>query len=273
MKTLLLCLILCLSVTNQLSAQKIKIKGSDTMLPLTQMLAEEFMKRNIDASIIISGGGSVTGITALLDGTTDIAESARDLNADEKLNLKKADKQIIETTIAYDALAVIVNPANKVSQLTMQQIQGIFTGIISNWKEVGGIDSKIVVFSRGTSSGTYDFFIEHVLNNKRFTPTSVRMPATGAIAQSVSQDKNAIGYVGLGYLDKTVKAIQVSADNGKSFSSPSVETVINKTYPISRPLFYMYPESIKDAISPFIEFALSVSGQKLILKTGYVPVK
>jgi phosphate transport system substrate-binding protein len=160
-----------------------------------------------------------------------------------------------------------------VSQLTLKQLESIFTGKISNWKDVGGSDTEIVIYSRQTSSGTYDFFKEHILSDKKFTATALLMPATGAIAQSVSQEVNAIGYVGLAYLDKSVKPISISADNGSIFVAPSVETVKNKTYPISRPLYYIYPDSLKDAISPFVEFVLSVTGQKLVVKTGYVPVK
>lgn len=243
------------------------------MLPLTQLLAEDYTKRNIDASISITGGGTGTGINALLNGTIDIAQSARELSADEKLKLKNAGKAVTEKIIAFDALAIIVNPGNRVSQLTMQQLEGIFTGKIGNWKDLGGDDEKIIVFSRETSSGTYDFFKEHVLNNKDFSAAALRMPATGAIAQSVSQNKSAIGYVGLAYLDKTVKPVKISNDNGVSFITPSVESVKNKSYPISRPLFFIYPDSLFDIISPFVDYTLSHTGQQIVLKTGYVPVK
>ncbi len=273
MKKISLYLILSLVFINQLFAQKIKIKGSDTMLPLTQMLAEEYMKRNIDASVIISGGGSVTGISALMGETTDIAESARNLTEEEKQKLAKAGKPVIETTVAFDALAVIVNPNNKVSQLTLQQLKAIFTGTVTNWKQVGGDDLKIVIYSRQPSSGTYDFFKEHILNNNNFASDVLQMPATGAIAQSVSQEAGAIGYVGLAYLDKTLKPVKISGDKGATYIAPSVESVKNKTYPISRPLFYVYPERLKDAISPFVDFVLSTAGQQLVLKTGYVPVR
>jgi phosphate transport system substrate-binding protein len=273
MKKISICLIVILSITNQIFAQKLKIKGSDTMLPLTQMLAEEYMKRNIDASIIISGGGSVPGITALQNGTIDIAESAREITPEEKKLFEKAQISITDTIIAYDALAVIVNPSNQVSQLTMQQLEAIFTGNITNWKDLGGSDAKIVIYSREASSGTYDFFKEHVLNSKAFAKNALCMPATGAIAQSVSQDVNAIGYVGLAYLDKTVKPIKVSGDKGNTFVAPSVESVTDKSYPISRPLYYIFRSSLKDALSPYIEFVLSASGQKLVLKSGYVSVK
>ncbi len=243
------------------------------MLPLTQLLAEEYMKRNIDASILITGGGSVTGISALLAETIDIAESARKLTEEEKQKLTEAGKPVTETTVAYDALAVIVNPQNKVGELTIQQLKEIFTGRINNWKEVGGEDMKIVIFSRQPSSGTYDFFKEHILSNKNFASAALQMPATGAIAQSVSQDPGAIGYVGLAYLDKTLKPVKISGDKGATYIAPSVESVKNKTYPISRPLFYIYPQRLKETISPFVDFVLSSAGQQLVLKTGYVPVR
>ena len=273
MKIKVLILIIALITANQSFAQKIRIKGSDTVFPLTQMLAEEYMKRNIDASIVISGGGSGTGISALLSGTTDITQSARELSADEKLKLKNEDITVTEMIIAYDALAVIVNPENKVTQLTIQQLEAIFTGAVTNWKEVGGSDMEIVVFSRETSSGTYDFFKDHELNGKNFTASAILMPATGAIVQSVSQVKGGIGYVGLAYLDRTLKPIEVSDDKGKTYIAPSVETVKDKSYPIARPLYYIFPDSLKDAISPFIGFVLSQSGQQIVLKAGYVPVR
>lgn len=261
-----------LIVANQLFAQKIKIKGSDTVLPLTQTEAEEYMKSNKNASIMVTGGGSGVGVAALLNGTTDIAQSSRSLKMDEKLKLKDAGKAYKEVIIAYDALAVIVHPSNKVSQLTREQIEGIYTGKITNWKEVGGADLKIVVYSRETSSGTYEFFKEHVLDKKNFSPSALLMPATGAIVQSISQTKGAIGYVGLAYLEKSIKTVKVSYDNGKTFVAPSVAAAKNKTYPISRPLYYYYLNSVEKDVSPFVKFVLSQAGQQLVLKTGYVPV-
>ena len=272
MKKLIL-LVLVLVAVNQLNAQKLKIKGSDTVLPLTQKEAEEYMKKNAGSSLMVTGGGSGVGIAALLNGTTDIAQSSRSLKLDEKIKLQDAGKAYKETIIAYDALAVIVNPTNKVSQLTREQLEGIFTGKITNWKEVGGDDVKMVVYSRETSSGTYEFFKEHVLKGKNFASAALLMPATGAIVQSVSQTKGAIGYVGLAYLEKEVKALKVSFDKGKTFVSPAVETAKNKTYPITRPLFYYYLASIEKTLSPYINYVLSPVGQDLVLKTGYVPLK
>lgn len=250
-----------------------KIKGSDTVLPLTQKEAEVFMKKNSSTSIMVTGGGSGVGISALLSGTTDIAQASRSLKLDEKMKLNDAGKAFKETIIAYDALAVIVNPANKVKKLTREQLEGIFTGKITNWKQVGGDDLKIVVYSRETSSGTYEFFKEHVLNKKNYASSALLMPATGAIVQSVSQTKGAIGYVGLAYLEKSVKALEVSYDKGKTFVAPSVETAKSKKYPVTRPLYYYYLTTTQKTIMPFVNFVLSDEGQKIVLAEGYIPVK
>lgn len=250
-----------------------KIKGSDTVLPLTQKEAEVFMKQHAGSSIMVTGGGSGVGLAAILNGTTDIAQSSRKMKMDEKMKMQDAGKAFKETIIAYDALAVIVNPANKIDQMTREQIEGIFTGKITNWKELGGEDLKIVVYSRETSSGTYEFFKEHVLNKKNFASSALLMPATGAIVQSVSQTKGAIGYVGLAYLGSDVKALKVSYDQGKTFVNPNVENAMNKTYPISRPLYYYYLNASEKAIQPFIDFILSAEGQKIVKEVGYVPIK
>lgn len=270
-KTILLLFVLL--TANQIFAQKFKIKGSDTELPLTQNEAEEYMKRNKNANLMVTGGGSGVGLSALLNGTTDIAQASRSLRMDEKLKLKSEGKEYKEVIIAYDAIAVIVHPSNKVSQLTREQLEDIYTGKITNWKDVGGENLKIVAYSRETSSGTFEFFKEHVLNKKNFTPSTLLMPATGAIVQSVSQTKGAIGYIGLGYLEKTVKAIQVSNDKGITYVAPSVATAKNNTYPISRPLYYYYLTSVESTVSSYIKFVLSPAGQQIVLKTGYVPVK
>ena len=257
-----------------LQAQKVgfKIKGSDTVLPLTQKEAEVYMKKNPNTSIMVTGGGSGVGISALMSNTTDIAQASRSLKLDEKMKLNDAGKAFKETIIAYDALAVIVNPANKVTKLTREQLEGIFTGKITNWKQVGGDDNKIVVYSRETSSGTYEFFKEHVLNKKNYATSALLMPATGAIVQSISQTKGAIGYVGLAYIEKTVKAIDVSYDKGKTFVTPNVANAKSKKYPITRPLYYYYLAKTEKTISPFVKFVLSAEGQKLVQEEGYVPI-
>lgn len=267
--------IIALSATMVAQAQKVvcKIKGSDTCLPLSQKEAESFMKKHSGSAITVTGGGSGVGFSALMSGTTDIAQASRSMKMDEKLKLKEAGKAYKETVIAYDALAVIVNKGNAVSQLTREQLADIFTGKITNWKQVGGADMKIIVYSRESSSGTFEFFKEHVMNKKNYSPSALLMPATGAIVQSVSQTAGAIGYVGLAYLEKDVKAIKVSYDKGKNFIAPSVEAAKNKTYPITRPLFYYYLASVDKQVKPFVDFVLSPEGQKIVLKEGYVPLK
>ena len=203
MKTISIILFLTLAVS---SLQAQRIKGSDTVLPVAQQTAERFMALNPNARVTVTGGGTGVGISALLDGTTDIAMASRPIKFSEKMKVKAAGKEVEEVIVAYDALAVVVHPSNPVKQLTRQQLEDIFRGKITNWKQVGGDDRKIVVYSRETSSGTYEFFKESVLKNKNYMSSSLSMPATGAIIQSVSQTKGAIGYVGLAYLSPRVKS-------------------------------------------------------------------
>lgn len=251
----------------------IVIKGSDTVLPISQKEAEVFMKKNSGSKITVVGGGSGVGLAALLDGTTDIAMSSRKMKMSEKMKMQDAGKAIKEVIVGYDALAIIINPSNKVGQLTREQIEGIYTGKITNWKQVGGDDLKIVAYSRESSSGTYEFFKEHVLNNKNYGATVLNMPATGAIVQSVSQTKGAIGYVGLAYLEKEVKALKVSTNKGKTFVAPSMTSAKDKTYPVVRPLYYYYETKKEAKVKSFVDFILSAEGQQIIEKVGYVGIK
>ncbi len=255
------------------SVVSLKIKGSDTVLPLSQKEAETFMKKNSSAKITVTGGGSGVGIAAFVDGTTDIAMASRKMKMSEKMKLQDAGKAFKEVVIANDALSVIVNPANKVSQLTREQMEGIFTGKITNWKEVGGDDEKIVAYSRESSSGTFEFFKEHILNNKNYGTSILMMPATGAVVQSVSQTKGAIGYVGFAYLDKNVKALKVSYDKGKTFIEPTVANAKNKTYPVVRPLFYYYLTKDESKVKTFVDYILSEEGQKVVSEVGYISLK
>ena len=258
-----------------IQAQKtsFKIKGSDTCLPLIQKQSENFMKKNANTSIMVTGGGSGVGLGALITGTTDVAMASRKMKLDEKLKMQDAAKAFKEKIFANDALSVVVNPSNKVSQLTREQLEGIFTGKTKNWKEVGGDDMPFVLYSRETSSGTYEFFKEHVLSGKNFASSALLMPATGAIIQSVSQTKGAIGYVGLAYVDKSVKALKVSYDKGKTYVTPSIENAKNKSYPITRPLYIYYLNTVEKTVTPFIDYILSAEGQKTVETEGYVPLK
>ena len=255
-----------------LNANAQRIKGSDTVLPVAQQTAERFMNREPDARVTVTGGGTGVGISALLDNTTDIAMASRPIKFSEKMKVKAAKRDIDEVIVAYDALAVVVHPSNPVKQLTRRQLEDIFRGKITNWKQVGGDDRKIVVYSRETSSGTYEFFKESVLKNKNYMSSSLSMPATGAIIQSVSQTKGAIGYVGLAYVSPRIKTLSVSYD-GEHYAGPTVENATNKTYPIVRPLYYYYDVKNKSQIAPLLEFILSPEGQDIIKKSGYIPVK
>ena len=250
-----------------------KIKGSDTCLPLSQKEAEAFMKSNTGASVIVTGGGSGVGISALIEGTTDIAQSSRKIKFDERQKMQEGGKTVKEVIIAYDALAIVVHPQNKVNNLTREQLEGIFTGKIKNWKEVGGDDLAIIPYARETSSGTYEFIKEYVLRNRNYMNGILSMPATGAIIQSVSQTRGAIGYVGLAYLNPNVKAIHVSYDQGKKFVEPSVVNAKNNTYPIVRALYYYYDAKSEALVKPFINFILSAEGQKIVTDIGFVTIK
>ena len=259
MKTRELLLLLALTATTGMQAQR--IKGSDTVLPIAQQTAERFMTLNPSARVTVTGGGTGVGISALLDQTTDIAMASRAIKFSEKMKVKAAGEDLAEVPIAYDALAVVVHPSNPVKQLTRQQLEDIFRGKVTNWQQVGGDDRKIVVYSRETSSGTYEFFKESVLKNKNYM----------SIIQSVSQTRGAIGYVGLAYVSPRIKTLAVSYD-GQHYAAPTLENAINKTYPIVRPLYYYYNRKNASIVAPLLDFILSAAGQKIIKESGYIPV-
>jgi len=271
-KVLLSMVVIALMAFTIPTAVVVKIKGSDTLLPLAQKWAEVFMKKNPGSSITVTGGGSGVGIAALLAGTTDIATSSRKMKMDEKLKLQDAGKAYKEVIVAYDALSVIVNPKNTVKKLTREQIEAIYTGKYTNWSQLGGENMKIIAYSRESSSGTFEFFKEHVLNKKNFASSCLMMPATGAIVQSVSQTKGAIGYIGLAYSNNSVYSLNISYDKGKTFIEPNMANAKNKKYPIIRPLFFYYSTKIEKNMKPFIDFVLSADGQAIVEKIGYVPI-
>lgn len=255
------------------AAQAQRIKGSDTVLPLSQLAAERFMTQQPDQKVTVTGGGSGVGISALLSGSTEIAQASRRIKFDEKQKLQAAGKTVTEVIVAYDALAVVVHPSNPVSRLTRRQLEGIFTGKIKNWKEVGGKDLKIIPYARETSSGTYEFFREIVLKHKNYMSGIMSMPATGAVVQSVSQTQGAIGYIGLAYVNHKVKALSVSYDNGETYVAPTSANAQNRSYPVVRPLYYYYEEKEAGRVAPFVDYLLSPQGQRLVAETGFVAVK
>ncbi|MDD3077733.1 MAG: PstS family phosphate ABC transporter substrate-binding protein [Paludibacter sp.] len=271
MKRILFSLAMVAMISSMSMAQK--IKGSDTVLPLSQHEAETYMKKNPSARVTVTGGGSGIGLAALIEGTTDIAMASRKIKFDEKMKMQNGGKTVKEIKIAQDALSVVVNKTNKVSKLTREQLEGIFTGKIKNWKEVGGANMPIIAYSRETTSGTYEFFKEHVMKNKNYKSGILSMPATGAIIQSVSQTPGAIGYVGMAYVTKDVKDISVSYDGGKTYVEPTVANATSGKYPVVRPLFYYYEGKSEAKVKPFINFVLSAEGQKIVQTTGYLPIK
>ncbi|MHB9055844.1 MAG: PstS family phosphate ABC transporter substrate-binding protein [Paludibacteraceae bacterium] len=250
-----------------------KIKGSDTVLPLAQKEAEVYMKNHPSSRVTVTGGGSGIGFAALIAGSTDIAMASRSIKFDEKMKMQNGGKTVKQIVIAKDALTVIVNKSNKVSKLTREQLEGIFTGKITNWKQVGGANLAITAYSRETTSGTYEFFKEHVLKNKNYKSGILSMPATGAIIQSVSQTPGAIGYVGMAYVTKNVKEINVSFDGGKNFVQPTVANSKAGKYPIVRPLFFYYEAKSEAKVKPFVNFVLSPEGQSLVNSVGYLSLK
>lgn len=264
--------ILCVLLLQGVSSAQ-RVKGSDTLLPLTQELAEQYLEKHPESEIIVTGGGSGVGIAALPENTTDIAMASRRIKFGEKMKFAEIGLDAREVIVAYDALAVVVNPSNPVDSLTREQLEAIFRGKITNWKEVGGEDWKIVVYSRETSSGTYEFFKESVLDNKNYMSSILSMPATGAIIQSVKQTKGAIGYIGLAYLNRFVKPLSVSYDGGRHYAEPSVRTAADGSYPIVRPLYYYYDAEKESIVSPFVSYVLSDEGQASVLEQGFVPVR
>lgn len=255
--------------------QYLSIKGSDTMVHLVSTWAEEFMKTAPDADISVTGGGSGTGIAAMLNKTTDICAASRAINDKEKKLAEQGKIEAKEIAVARDAIAVVVNPDNPIGSLTMDQLRQIFTGKAANWKDVGGPDAPILVLSRESSSGTFVFFQEHVLNKEDYTQSARLLPGTSAIVQAVASDRWAIAYVGLGFATESkdkVKALGVQAPNQNSPVLPSEESVRSGEYGISRPLFFYTNGAPQGMAQRFIDFCMSPAGQKIVKDTGYVPV-
>ena len=254
-------------VANLVWAGNIIIKGSTTVLPIAQKVAEVYMKANPDVRISISGGGSGNGMKALIDGSTDIADSSRFIKPKEvKLAVDKG-RFPVPFAVAYDCIVPVVHPSNSMTNLTLDQLKAIYKGEIKNWKDVGGPDRKIVVISRDTSSGTYEVWETKVMKKERVYPGALLQASNGAVVQAVSKNKNAMGYIGLGYLDESAKALSVNGITG------SAETTLNGTYPISRPLYMFTSGWPKGDTLNFINFVIHPQkGQKYVADAGYVPL-
>ncbi|MFL5357592.1 phosphate ABC transporter substrate-binding protein [Archangium sp.] len=252
-------------------AGTVTVKGSDTMVILGQRWAEELMKKNPSIKLQVTGGGSGVGLSALINGTTDIAMSSRPMKDSEGEKLRtRFNTTGTEISVAKDGVTFYVNESNPVDALTMDQLKGIYLGDITNWKQVGGPDAPIVVYSRENSSGTYVFVKDNLLNGDDYTSTAQTLPGTAAVVNAVAKEKHGIGYGGAAYA-KGVKELKLK--KGNEALAPSAENIKSGKYPLSRDLyFYLRNKPTGDA-KAFIDFALSPEGQALVTKVGYFPVK
>jgi phosphate transport system substrate-binding protein len=261
------------------SAQYIENKGSDTIVNLALAWAEKYQSVHPDVRISVTGGGSGTGIAALVNGTVGIANASRKIKDEEVAEAQSKGVNPVEHIIARDAIAVIVNPENPVSELTLQQISDIYSGKITNWTQVGGEDRPIVKLSRETNSGTHVYFLETVLRmgNKEdktlFSMDTLLLPSSEGIVSEVRDNPNAIGYDGLGYVPDDLKMIAIAKEDGGAYVLPSIETVNDKTYAIARDL-YMYTDGEPTGlIKEYLDWILSDEAQEIVAELGFVPVK
>ncbi len=256
----------------------IEIKGSNTMLQLGQAWAEDYMSKS-DANLTVSGEGSGVGIAAMINGTTDIAQSSREINAEEIERAKAKGVNPVQFIVAWDGLAIIVNPKNPVKKLTMDQLRSIYLGNIKNWKAVGGPDEEIVLHTRDTASGTHQYFKEHILRKgdskgkEEFPRTAIVDTSSQAAVQSVAQDIGGIAYVGLGYINTKVAPVAIAESEGEGYVLPSVEAVMDRTYPISRPLYFNTNGEPTGKIKSYVDYVLSDDGQRVVMREDFVPVR
>jgi len=255
-------------------AGNITVKGSDTLVILAQKWAEVYMGQHADTKIQVSGGGSGIGFAALQNQTTDLCDASRKIKSAElqKCITVFGGARPTEYKVALDGLSVYVNPENTLKELTVDQVGDIFTGKIKNWKEVGGPDAPITVYSRENSSGTYEFFKEHVLKGKDFAASAQTMPGTAAIVQAVVKDKSAIGYGGAAYGGGS-KLLAIKKTENSPAIEPTEENVINGTYPIWRYLYvYVNPAQDKGEIGAYLTWIRSDDAQKYVKDIGYYPL-
>ncbi|MFA5167100.1 MAG: PstS family phosphate ABC transporter substrate-binding protein [Candidatus Omnitrophota bacterium] len=264
------------------AAKNVTVKGSDTMIVLSQKWAEVYMQKNPGAAIQVTGGGSGVGIAALINGTTDIANASRKVKTSELDKAQKAGYYPEEFKVAMDSLAIVVNAANPIKELSLKQIMGIYTGRINNWNEVGGPNQSILRYCRESSSGTYTFLKENVLKNQDYAADCQTMPGTSAVANAVSKDPAGIGYGGAAYYTKQpgVKILPVKKDDKSPAVNPvkadgalDYEAAWNGTYPIWRYLYMYTGFKPSGDIKFFLDWILSPEGQKIVEEVGYIPLK
>jgi len=258
------------------NSTSIQVKGSDTLLQVAQALAEAYKTAEPSVEVAVAGGGSGTGFQALIEGTTDIAAASREIKDKEAEQAKAKGIEPVENIIGYDGIAVIVNKGNPVARLTIEQLSDIYTGAITDWKAVGGF-GEIFLLSRETTSGTFEYFKEHIVRQGEkgsqldFADAIIMLLSNSAIREQVADTETAIGYVGLGYLDDSVKAVAIF-DAGGAAVSPSVDTVKDGTYPVSRPLLMYTSQKPTPQTAAYLEWILGDDGQKIVADEGFVPV-
>ena len=254
------------------AADRITVKGSDTMVILAQKWAEVYMKSNPNTAIQVTGGGSGVGISALINGATDIANASRKMKPTEKDKLKARYNTLgVEVACAKDGITIYLHPSNKVKELTIEQLGKIFRGEIKNWKEVGGADADIKLYGRENSSGTYVFFQENVVKGD-YAPSCQTLPGTAAVVNAVKKDVNGIGYGGAAYAEG-IEICKVKKDVNSPAYLATAETIKNNEYPITRYLFMYLRNKPTGAMKSYIDWILSPEGQKLVVEMGYFPVK
>jgi phosphate transport system substrate-binding protein len=257
----------------------IQNKGSDTIVNLALAWAERYQAIHPEVQLSVTGGGSGTGIAALINNTVDIANASRQIKSEEVSEAQSKGIDPIEHIIARDAIAVIVNPANSVRQLTMQQIADIYSGKYTNWQQVGGEDRPIVRLSRETNSGTHVYFLETVLrmgekdNKTLFSTDTLLLASSEGIINEVRQNPNAIGYDGLGYVPHDLKMIAIARQAGDAYILPSIATVNDNSYPIARDLYMYTAGQPAGAVAAYLEWILSEEAQAIVSELGFVPVK
>ncbi len=260
------------------SSRAIQNKGSDTIVNLALAWAEAYQKVDPSVSIAVTGGGSGTGIAALVNNTVDIANASRKIKDDEIAAAQKNGVDPIEFVVAVDALAVIVNPSNPVSELTIAQLSDIFTGRITNWRDVGGRDAPIILVSRESNSGTHVYFLETVVrrgdssNKDIFAAQTLMMPSSVGITSEVSRNPNAIGYDGLGYITKHEKMIAIAEDGDSPYVLPSVETGADGSYPLARNLYMYTAGEPKGVVAEYLDWIRGPAGQQIVAELGFVPI-
>ena len=255
------------------AAKSITLKGSDTLLILGQRWAEVYMNQNPGVVIQVTGGGSGVGIAALINGGTDICQASREMKSSEVDKLKERFNTTgVEIPVARDGISIYLNEENKVSELTLAQLKGIYTGEITNWKDLGGEDAKIVLYGRENSSGTYVYFKDNVLKGADFSAQTQTLPGTGAIVNAISKDKDGIGYGGAAYA-KGVKYCKVKKEELSPGYEPTLENVKDGKYPISRYLYWYLRNKPTGDVKKLVEWVLSEQGQEIVSKVGYFPVK